>query len=462
MSKWCLLLPEQFAGITLWLLLMIVPCATAQTSPEKSASAQEDVVVRSWIEPESDIVASQQVNLYIEVATPRWFIGGTRITTPEIDDVVVLRRERFAVNSTRREDQQTWSVQLWNMTLYPQRDGKFLVPALNVDVSVANENSEAIEKQLKTSPLEFSVTVPQEIKALANPDLRWLATSGFRVEEYFDRNTTELAVGSSVRRVIEIHSENLAAMMLPAPQFLPVDGLAVYRDPPQVKDRVNRGDYLATRVETITYMVEKEGTYELPPLEFHWWDLNTQSLQRELLPGRVISTEAIEALPPVTADQATNAAEPKSDRNYGYAALLVLVLVMLVTSVWWIRTRSGSATQSGRTSAQLAELERQYIEHCRHGNYQQAARMFFLWLPAQLYPAELADEQNSVRHWLHGQDDRSVLKLFDDLMAAAHSRTHDASGNRQALETLPQEIKKIVQQAARMADHTLPLELRLN
>ncbi|MFA0724720.1 hypothetical protein AB4574_26585, partial [Vibrio sp. 10N.222.49.E5] len=49
---------------------------------------------------------NEQVILYIEVATPRWFTGGTRIDSVEIPNVIAKQRNQLATNYTERKGGQ--------------------------------------------------------------------------------------------------------------------------------------------------------------------------------------------------------------------------------------------------------------------------------------------------------------------------------------------------------------------
>ena len=65
----------------------------------------------------------------------------------------------------------------------------------------------------------------------------------------------------------------------PLPAF-DIDGLGVYADAPEVRDRVDRGSLAGTRVDRITVVFERPGSYVLPGLEFAWWDPAREELKR--------------------------------------------------------------------------------------------------------------------------------------------------------------------------------------
>ncbi|MEM8498921.1 MAG: hypothetical protein AAF542_12915 [Pseudomonadota bacterium] len=264
----------------------------ADTTPSlRQLLSNDRVRINSWVQPSSKTVVGQQLELNIEVATSSWFSGGTRIGRFELDDAIVLRRNKFAVNSSRREEGQSWSVQLWTITIYPQRSGSFTIPVIDVHVSVANpENpSAAINGLLQTEQLQFGVTLPEVIyeKSISH----WIASSEFTISDEFDkplsadRTFEAINVGDAIRRTITLRAENVAAMMLPAIDARSTQGLAAYSRPARLEDRINRGTYFAIRREVISYVAENEGVYTLPEIILHWWNTQTSNLEQIVLPS---------------------------------------------------------------------------------------------------------------------------------------------------------------------------------
>ena len=433
-----------------------------QVESDVKASQQSVVQIKAWVEPNDGLVVSQQAILYIEVATPDWFSGGTRIAAFEMDDVVVLRREKFSVNSTRRVGVQTWSVQLWSISLYPQTAGQFLIPEIELKVSTASEGKEASAMFVTTQPISFSAIMPAGIKTRLGDQSdaldSWVASTRFQINENYDKPLTDLKVGSSVKRVIEIQSENVAAMMLPALQFASLDGLATYQEPASITDKVNRGDYLATRVETVNYVVEKAGSYRLPQLDFYRWDLNSQSLRHEILAEQFISTTGAANPVLIGAENSIQAEALVENWSLNFKVLFVIAVLLLVFSFWWFKVAKRGAMTLDQTGKPV-DLERRYRKSCRQGDFSQAAALFYQWLDSQPERAKLAVAEHSLRHWLCFRNEPEVLKMFDDLMAATHSRTNNRRFEGQRMEPLITEIKRLLLVSAPPSD--VP-ELQLN
>ena len=434
------------------------------------------IELSAWLEPNQEIVVSQQVDLIVEIATPHWFTGGTRIAAFEIDDVVVLRREKFAVNSTRREGQDSWSVQTWAITLYPQRAGTFRVPPIDILVSAANESGVAVQYALQTEALGFSTVIPAEVTRLLNetPNASpsWLASNRFAFTERYDKATTSLQVGDAVKRLIEIKAENVAAMMLPAPEFAKIPGLANYHAPPKIVDSVNRGEYIASRLETLSYVVEQKGSYTLPALSFYWWDIAQQTMRTETLPARVISTEGIIADEFVPAVQEQNeTAESAALLNKTVVAWTLLGFLLLAVLVWLLLTARSEQTQHPTKHKVMRRLVKQYQKHCGQQDYPQASRVFYQWLSLQSQAAatDTNNTSDSLREYLRGHNAPELLAVFENLMAAAHGPQQSSpslSLSDELLE-LPAELSKLISAnpiQKTPSDRVLgvPLKLRLN
>jgi hypothetical protein len=248
------------------------------------------VRLKTWIEPQENIIARQQVNLQVEIATDRWFSGGSRIGDVEIKDAILLQREKFALNSSRSEDGTSWTVQQWTLVIYPQRGGLFEIPAIPVHLSIAGDNLESIVGELQTEPFSFTASLPEPLFEEFEKT-SWIATSHFSVDERFDKSFDDLKPGDAIVRSISMSAIDLPAMMLPNITPDKLQGIAVYPKPPQLTDKVNRGNYLAERSQIITYVFEKPGDYELPKQTFYWWNLETKTFETIELDARVMKVQ---------------------------------------------------------------------------------------------------------------------------------------------------------------------------
>jgi hypothetical protein len=51
-----------------------------------------------------------------------------------------------------------------------------------------------------------------------------------------------------------------------------IEGLASYIRAPQLADQTERGAFMGKRIDTVTYLCEQAGVFEIPELSVRWWD----------------------------------------------------------------------------------------------------------------------------------------------------------------------------------------------
>lgn len=270
-------------NVRVWLVLCLAMMAAGSAAAQdiESLRAQNRLTVSSELEPATDIVVGQQVKLYIQIATDRWFSGGTRIRLPEVPGLVILQTESFAANGSERRGGDTWVTQRWSIEVYPQRPGRFDIPGLSLELSVADGSGGAITGTTTSPALSFSAVVPAALDGVAH----WVAAPRYTVSEQQSGSPEALGVGDAFTRDIRLEADDVMAMMLPAIEVDAVSGLGIYPDPPQLDNRSNRGTMRASRVQRITYIAESPGQYRLPAMDFYWWDTNSTALQLRSLPA---------------------------------------------------------------------------------------------------------------------------------------------------------------------------------
>ena len=237
--------------------------------------AQGRLSIDASLSPTEDVVAGQKLALVIEIATDRWFSGGTRLAIPEIPGLVILQTEQFASNASETRGTQSWVLQRWTLDVYPQRPGHFTITPIRARVRLNAGESGDIEGELLSPATRFSASLPPGLE----PDQRWVAAPTFSATQLFDRTLQGLEVGDAFERELRFEASDVMAMMLPVftPDAQP--GLGIYPSPPKLENISNRGEIRALRRQRISYVVEAEGEYRLPPEEFFWWDTTRGELQ---------------------------------------------------------------------------------------------------------------------------------------------------------------------------------------
>ena len=314
-------------------LLVLLACRSYAASPTTVTDLLEAgrLEVASSILPAGDIVPRQKLRLVLEIATDRWFTGGTRIVVPEVPGLVILQTEQFASNASENRQGQSWVVQRWSLDVYPQRDGEFTIPPVRLRLQVNAGEAGNIEGELTSPPVQFRAEVPAGLEDTGH----WVAAPAFSVSQRFDRDLADLTVGDAFSREIVFEASEVMAMMLPPFEVAQTAGLAIYPAPPELEDSSNRGETRAHRSQRISYVVEAEGRYVLQGGEFAWWDTGANRLRWLSLPD----TEIVVGLGGV-ADTGTELVLPRMTREQRLVLLGELILFALALwLLWWLLPR---------------------------------------------------------------------------------------------------------------------------
>lgn len=258
-----------------------------------------DVEVKAWLgdsqqEGNSDRKAgdssfgfsvNEQIILYVEVATPRWFTGGTRIESVEIPNVIAKQRNQLATNYTERKGGQTWSRQRWEITLYPVKSGAYKVPSLAVNVQVSAPDGSNVAGTLYTQPLTFDVSLPS---GLLSEDTPWFTATSVDVKQEWVQSSEDLKVGDAITRKVTVNAQDSLSVLLP--NLLKSDSspyFQAYPQPHRLDDTQTRGDYQSSRVEETVYVIQQGGDFKLPEHQFQWWNAKTNKLETVTLAGKL-------------------------------------------------------------------------------------------------------------------------------------------------------------------------------
>ncbi len=267
-------------AVLLWLSAWAVHGQTLQ-----QAQQQGLVKVSAWLEVDGPVALAEQVRMTIELATTTWFTQGTRLGDLQVAGAVVLQQQKLATNYVeRRADGQSWTIQRWELTLYPQRSGTLTVPPLAVTLGIAGEAGAKLSGTLLTEPLRVAVQWPSP---LLSQDSQWLVASDYQASmQYSQPPEQALRVGDALTVTIEQTATDSAAMLLPVPVFAKPVHAQHYVAPPQLNDAAIRGAYSAERSDSATYIVQEGGTLSLPEQTFYWWQPSTQTLHTVVLPAQ--------------------------------------------------------------------------------------------------------------------------------------------------------------------------------
>ena len=253
------------------------------------AEPQPRPFARARLEPGERVTVGQPVTVVVEVLVPSFFTGAPRFPALDVDDALAIFEDR-GVNFTERIDGETWAGQSRGYDVYPQRPGGFEIEAIPVRVRYRSESGGArTEVTVTPPPVRFEAALPPEAADLAY----FISSTQLGIEQSFDRQPGTLKVGEAFVRTITVTVEDALSMVIPPLPADSIPGLAVYADPPEVRDEGGeRGERIVgRRIERITYVAEEAGEYRLAPVALAWWDVGAQRLRRASVPALEIRVQ---------------------------------------------------------------------------------------------------------------------------------------------------------------------------
>lgn len=369
--------------------------------------------------PDAKAWVGQRVTIYVELRAPGSFVGTANFELPQIPGTLLMKVGNPVVLSKDIEG-ASWFVQTHEFALFSQKAGVLEVPAFPVTFSRQEGFvGPATEVRAKTPTVTIEIQRPPGSEQIGF----LVTTESLEVTETWDSPPGASQVGAMFKRTIIQRAPNLPGMALaPAPATAP-DGIKVYPGNAETKDKLQRGDFLGERRETITYLLQKPGTLSLPALTYVWWNPKTQTLESKTLPAATF----VVAPPPAAPSPAASVPARRA-----WPWLLVAALVVGL-SVWQRRRFAGWATRCWKKLNPPDRVAaRQLLRACRRNDDTLAAAAWNAWRDTQAVGFEPNSELRAavldLQRQLFGPESNTqwrgdaLARAFHKHPAATHSR----------------------------------------
>ena len=309
-----------------------------------SVLAAEEIILRTAVTP-GDAWVGQKVVLHVDVLAKDGWAQLRKVTDAEVDGAYLLRLESQGTRLSETIDGDSYTGQRYEFMLFAQRDGKITVPPVPVDVEIKTWGADAGTRIERMSlPLvEFVARTPPGAEGIRG----LISTSNLTASQDWDPETDSPVVGDAIKRRITLRAADVSGMAFAPTLHNEMENLGIYPGEPTVEDKFARGDLTGTRVETVTYVVERAGDFELPGVELSWWNIDTQELQYIVLPGltlQVTGGPAVASLP---------------NERSSWSALIPLLVVVVALLVLGGRLLAGwTAWRQARSETEAAYFRR--------------------------------------------------------------------------------------------------------
>ena len=335
--------------------------------------AAEDVVLRTAVSPE-DVWVGQKAVLHVDVLAKDGWAQLRKVADADVNGAYLIRLESQGTRLNETIDGDGYTGQRYQFMLFAQRDGKITVPSIPVDVEIRTwgVGGGTRTERMSLPSVEFGVRTPPGAEGIHG----LISTGSLAADQSWDPETEDLKVGDAIKRTITLRGDDLSGMAFAPTPHDNIDDLGIYPGEPIVEDRFARGDLVGTRIETVTYVFERAGNFELPSVELTWWDTDSEELRHIVLPGlkpRITGGSLTEAAP-------LQQAEQQQDKRLWLTSLMLILVVAVGLLVFGGRAAAGwRVWRNDRSEAEAAYFKRIRLA-VDSGDYDAVLRETMRWL----------------------------------------------------------------------------------
>jgi len=416
--------------ITLLLGLLFPLFSVAQDNDVKagiSISFQQD----------QEVWAGQQVTVNLDLKTTGFSFSNTHFNLPDVSGAFLMRTDTTTIKFSENTDGETWQVIRYPLALYPQRAGQLEIPPITVRFNTSagfGRSKTAFEFQ--TEPLQMAVKLPPGVKEGA----LLVTTASFELDHDWQPGSGSAKTGDAFTLTVTRHAEDISAMLLPPLPVFHAEGLAAYPQAPEVNDKTNRGDLTGERIDSIIWVAEKPGSYNIPGIRFQWWDPNSRELKQQTIPGLILDVQ------PSPADETATGTIDKPAQS-GRNQLWLLAVAMAVFSVGFLWYRFGR-----KASGQVIETEKSAFaslqKACKSNNAPQTHSALYGWLA-------WSNPRVTLSEFARSQNDTPLSTELEQLQETMVSTDNNWQGDKllSSLQRIRRNInmRKTVQSKASLA-----------
>ncbi len=361
---------------------------------------------------EAEYYVQQQINLVIRLFLGINIADGT-LSEPEAADVVVERLGQDVRYQGKRGN-RVYQVIEREYALFPSRSGMLEISPIRFQGIAQDTGTDANplfsgflnqgkRVRAKSRPVTLKINPPDP----AFSGSQWLPAKNLQIlDQTGDYGT--VTVGQAVTRKIEMNAVGLTAEQLPEIVFPTNRAVRQYPDRPVYHSRDDGRNMVSSLSRNIAIIALNEGEIELPGIEVHWWNTESNRMETAVLPPKTIRAHPDPALtstalaePPRFPSERSATGSPAllepvrtdgdqaDSRRWRWISIFVLV-GWILTTVYLLRTRNPvvpppAPDGKSAVSETSKTLKRNLQQACRDNDAASARQLVRQWSRA-LWP----------------------------------------------------------------------------
>lgn len=420
----------------IFFLLFFATLSPAETSP---------AFIKTELKKNEKIWQGQKQILYVKLYTTSSFTGSTRFELPKVSGMLIMESEDHPLLGTEKMNGVSYIFKQHEIALFPQRAGTLNVPPLTVGFAFRGPENKPVEQSFSTDKLDFTV---EKIPG-ADPKRPVITTTNLHVDDHWEPAVDKAKVGDAFTRTLTMTADDLPGMAFPPFKVQKIEGLGLYTRQPQVADQMQRGEFTGKRIEAISYVCERQGSFHIPEAHVQWWNPKSESLQNIILEGVELKVDANPLLQKESPAEST----ASEINRFSWKWVTVLLLFSGVTGgilIWQRRRKTGQSLQMTDTEKELFD-EFQKIS----ASHDAAATMQALlhWLDH----SNLSENLGNLARFIELADDSELREQIEALETTLYAREGKTSWSGDKLcRAVQRARKKLKQHKSHCLKHNLP------
>jgi hypothetical protein len=310
-------------------LALAVAPAGAQDTPAPTLPAAPPPVVRTTVSPPDGAVVGQHIALYVDVLFPGDMPHPPRVAIPDLPGAQVMRFETQGTTLRDTINGTGYVGQRFEFAVFPRRGGTLAIPPAAVTLL---DRAGDVIGTANGQPLEETITIPDGIDA----DAVVVATEKLTLDQSWKPDPKgAFHAGDALVRTITRTAADIPALAMRDLAFTAPDGVRVYVDDPVSQDQSERGAITGKRVDRVTYVFEKAGSFAIPEVTQPWWNLADKAADQATGAAATITVAPGPATATATpgTEAGTAAPHPVRPAVWVTVAALAILAMLLVTTV---------------------------------------------------------------------------------------------------------------------------------
>ncbi len=299
----------------------VIPAGSAINAPDNQNPNQPRFKIEASVDNKTPYV-QQQINYVLTIYDTGGLQGEEPVFVGNTNDEWIIKSLSEPQISTKIINGRNIREIKFYYALFPQKSGTLEIPSVRF-------NGFYLTKEKRHNPFDslFSddlfiagfgmtdvfatrnpvvlMTEPMLVSvkpaALENNGKWWLPASEVSLAAEFNPPQPKFKVGEAVNRTIYLKASGVADTQLPEIRFADSDGLKQYPEKPETQMKVEGGRVVSLEKISNVYIPTKAGKLQLPPIAIDWFNVNTQKMEKALLPSMTIdvqpSLEAVSTTP---------------------------------------------------------------------------------------------------------------------------------------------------------------------